>query len=223
MRYDYDFAILLDYLPALAKGFLVTVELSVLSVAVGIAAGFLLALARISRYAVLRHATRVLVEFVRGVPVLIQLFWIFFCLPRLVGFEIGAFVSAFFTLALYMSVLASESFRAAFSSIERDQHDACVALGLPAHVRALYVVLPQAALRAIPTLLSNAVTVFKESAIVSAVGMVDIMFVGRNISSATGHPVEVLTAVAATYFIFAFPLTRAVSMLEARLLQRIKA
>ncbi|NVZ67331.1 amino acid ABC transporter permease, partial [Pseudomonas gingeri] len=64
--------------------------------------------------------------------------------------------------------------------------------------------------------------VFKESAIVSAVGMVDMMFVGRNVSSATGHPIEVLTLIAVIYFVIAFPLTQAVSIVEGRVLQRLK-
>ena len=81
--------------------------------------------------------------------------------------------------------------------------------------------LPQAVLRAIPTLLSNCVSLFKESALVSAVGMADLMFVGQNISNNTARPVEVLTVVALIYFVIAFPLTRAVSLIEGRILKKL--
>ena len=78
-------------------------------------------------------------------------------------------------------------------------------------------------LRAAPTLLSNAISLFKESALVSAVGMADLMFIGQNISNNTARPVEVLTAVAAIYFIIAFPLTRVVTLLEQKLLRKFSA
>lgn len=81
--------------------------------------------------------------------------------------------------------------------------------------------LPQAVLRAAPTLLSNVVSLFKELALVSAVGMADLMFVGQNISNNTARPVEVLTIVALIYFVIAFPLTRAVTVLEQRILKRL--
>ena len=75
-------------------------------------------------------------------------------------------------------------------------------------------------LRAVPTLLSNAVSLFKESALVSAVGMADLMFIGQNISNNTARPVEVLTVVAVLYFVIAFPLTRAVTVVEQKLLRK---
>ncbi len=77
-----------------------------------------------------------------------------------------------------MGAITSETFRASLKSIGPEQRDACVALGLPPRVQVTSVVLPQAVLRAIPTLLSNCVSLFKESALVSAVGMADLMFVG---------------------------------------------
>jgi polar amino acid transport system permease protein len=96
-----------------------------------------------------------------------------------------------------------------------------VALGLPQRVQVTSVILPQALLRATPTLLSNAISLFKESSLVSAVGMADLMFVGQNISNNTARPVEVLTAVALIYFAIAFPLTRVVSVLEGRILRKL--
>jgi polar amino acid transport system permease protein len=106
-------------------------------------------------------------------------------------------------------------------SVGREQLDACVALGLPRRVQVTSVVLPQAVLRAVPTLLSNCVSLFKESALVSAVGIADLMFVGQNISNNTARPVEVLTIVALIYFVIAFPLARAVSLVERRILAKL--
>jgi polar amino acid transport system permease protein len=99
--------------------------------------------------------------------------------------------------------------------------DACIALGLPRRVQVVSVVLPQAVLRAVPTLLSNCISLFKESALVSAVGMADLMFIGQNISNNTARPIEVLTAVALIYFVIAFPLTRLVTRVEKGMLKKL--
>jgi polar amino acid transport system permease protein len=169
----------------------------------------------------LRAVSSIYVEFFRGTPVLVQLFWIFFCLPLVLGVELSNLASGIIALSLYMGAISSETFRASLKSVGREQLDACVALGLTPWVRTTSVVLPQAVLRAAPTLLSNCVSLFKESALVSAVGMADLMFVGQNISNNTARPVEVLTVVALIYFVIAFPLTRAVTVIEQRILKRL--
>ncbi|WP_092750928.1 amino acid ABC transporter permease [Rhizobium aethiopicum] len=216
-----DFSILLRFENALLLGLWMTIKLTLICIVLGCSLGFLVGLARTSRNLALRAVAGGYVEFFRGTPVLIQLFWIFFCLPLLLGVELSNLASGVIALTLYMGAITSETFRASLKSIGREQLDACVALGLPNRVRVVNVVLPQAVLRAIPTLLSNCVSLFKESALVSAVGMADLMFVGQNISNNTARPVEVLTIVALIYFIIAFPLTRAVSLIEGRILKKL--
>ncbi|MBB4570803.1 amino acid ABC transporter permease [Rhizobium leucaenae] len=216
-----DFSILLRFEHALLLGLWMTVKLTVICIVLGCSLGFLVGLARTSRNVALRAVSSIYVEFFRGTPVLIQLFWIFFCLPLLLGVELSNLTSGIIALTLYMGAITSETFRASLKSIGPEQLDACVALGLPRNTQIINVVLPQAVLRAIPTLLSNCVSLFKESALVSAVGMVDLMFVGQNISNNTARPVEVLTVVALIYFVIAFPLTRAVSLIETRILKKL--
>ncbi|PCK86637.1 amino acid ABC transporter permease [Rhizobium sophoriradicis] len=217
----FDFSILLRFENALLLGLWMTIKLTIICVVLGCSLGFLVGLARTSRNIVLRAVAGVYVEFFRGTPVLIQLFWIFFCLPLILGVELSNLTSGVIALTLYMGAITSETFRASLKSIGREQLDACVALGLPQRVQVVNVVLPQAVLRAVPTLLSNCVSLFKESALVSAVGMADLMFVGQNISNNTARPVEVLTVVALIYFVIAFPLTRAVSLIEGRILKKL--
>ncbi|OWV72924.1 amino acid ABC transporter permease [Rhizobium sp. R339] len=216
-----DFSILLRFENALLLGLWMTIKLTLICIVLGCSLGFLVGLARSSRNLALRATAGAYVEFFRGTPVLIQLFWIFFCLPLLLGVELSNLASGVIALTLYMGAITSETFRASLKSIGREQLDACVALGLPNRVQVVNVVLPQAVLRAIPTLLSNCVSLFKESALVSAVGMADLMFVGQNISNNTARPVEVLTVVALIYFVIAFPLTRAVSLIEGRILKKL--
>nr|WP_242001328.1 amino acid ABC transporter permease [Achromobacter spanius] len=159
-------------------------------------------------------------ELFRGTPLLIQLFWVFFCFPVVFGIDVPPYVSVLLALTLYMTAITSETFRGALKSIPSEQHDACVALGLASWDKTLFVVFPQALLRGIPPLLSNVVSLFKESALISSVGIADLMFVGQNISNSTARPVEFLSAVAVIYFLVAFPLTRLVGVIEARMLRR---
>ncbi|NKL66567.1 amino acid ABC transporter permease [Rhizobium leguminosarum] len=216
-----DFSILLRFEHALLLGLWMTIKLTVICIVLGCSLGFLVGLLRTSRNLALRAISSIYVEFFRGTPVLIQLFWIFFCLPLILGVELSNLASGVIALTLYMGAITSETFRASLKAIGQEQLDACVALGLPRRSQVMNVVLPQAVLRAIPTLLSNCVSLFKESALVSAVGMADLMFVGQNISNNTARPVEVLTVVALIYFVIAFPLTRAVSLVEGRILKKL--
>lgn len=220
---ELDFAFLWDFRLVLAKGLWTTLQFVGLAIVIGLIWGFLLSLARTSSNWILYGLSTIYVEFFRGTPVLIQLFWIFFCLPLFLNVTLSGFTSVVIALSLYSGAITSESFRAALNSIEKSQDDACTALGLPKGVKTLFVILPQAILRAIPNLLSNVVSLFKESALVSAVGMADLMYVGQNIANNVAKPIEILTAVALIYFAIGFPLTRAVSMVEARLLKVVKA
>jgi polar amino acid transport system permease protein len=223
MTYHFSFAFLLDYWNALLRGLATTLELTAICLVLGVVVGFLLSLLRTSESRIGFAVSSLYVEIFRGTPVLIQVFWIFFCLPLVLHLEIGNFVSAIVALTLYMGAVTCETFRASMKAIPREHHDACVALGLKRLAKVTRVILPQTLLRAVPTLLSNSVTLLKESALVSAVGMSDLLYVGQNIATRTFHPVEILTTVAFIYFAIAFPITRAVTMIERRLLNKIEA
>jgi polar amino acid transport system permease protein len=223
MTYHFSFGFILDYWSALLVGLATTLKLTVVCVVLGMLLGFALSLMRMSENRLIYAIGSLYVEFFRGTPVLIQIFWIFFCLPLVLHVEIGSLASAIIALSLYMGAISCETFRAAMKAIAREQHDACVALGLAPLAKITHVVFPQTILRAIPTLLSNTVSLFKESSLVSAVGMSDLLYVGQNIATRTFHPVEILTTVAFIYFVIAFPLTRAVTIVEQRLLRKIEA
>lgn len=215
-----DFTVVFSYWQVLLKGLALTLAFTVGCAGLGSLAGFLLSLLRLSRSRLIRIPTGLYVELFRGTPLLIQLFWVFFCFPVVFGISIPPYVSVLLALTLYMTAITSETFRGALKSIPSEQHDACTALGVASWNKVLYVIFPQALLRAVPPLLSNVVSLFKESALISSVGIADLMFVGQNISNSTARPVEFLTAVAVIYFLVAFPLTRLVGVIEARMLRR---
>jgi len=215
-----DFAIVLSYWDVLLKGLGVTIVFTSAAGFVGVLGGFLLCLCRLAKPVWLRGLASAYVNLFRGTPVLIQLFWIFFCLPALLQIDIAPYVCVFIALVLYTVAITSETFRGALKSVPPEQHDACVALNLTWPVKIIYVIFPQALLRALPPLLSNMVSLFKESALISSVGIADLMYAGQSISNAIARPVELLTAVALIYFAVAFPLTCLVGRIEQRLLPR---
>jgi polar amino acid transport system permease protein len=215
-----DFTVVFSYWQALLQGLALTLAFTVGCAILGSLCGFLLSLLRASRRRWLSVPAGLYVELFRGTPLLIQLFWVFFCFPVVFGIDVPPYVSVLLALTLYMTAITSETFRGALKSIPGEQHDACVALGLASWNKTIFVVFPQALLRGIPPLLSNVVSLFKESALISSVGIADLMFVGQNISNSTARPVEFLSAVAVIYFLVAFPLTRLVGVIEARMLRR---
>lgn len=215
-----DFTVVFSYWQALLQGLALTLAFTVGCAILGSLCGFLLSLLRASRSRWLSVPAGLYVELFRGTPLLIQLFWVFFCFPVVFGINVPPYVSVLLALTLYMTAITSETFRGALKSIPGEQHDACVALGLASWNKTIFVVFPQALLRGIPPLLSNVVSLFKESALISSVGIADLMFVGQNISNSTARPVEFLSAVAVIYFLVAFPLTRLVGVIEARMLRR---
>lgn len=215
-----DFSVVFPFWNILLKGLGLTIAITLTCALLGSLAGFVISLLRNVRNPLVRLPITLYVEFFRGTPLLIQLFWVFFCFPVVFGLTLSPYVSVMLALILYMAAITSETFRGALKSIASEQHDACTALGLTPRVKILFVIFPQALLRATPPLLSNVVSLFKESALISSVGIADLMFIGQNISNSTARPVEFLTAVAVIYFLVAFPLTRLVGVVEARMLRR---
>lgn len=215
-----NFSVVFPYWMVLLKGLGLTLSFTTSCAVLGSLAGFVLSLLRMSPARWLKMPTTLYVEFFRGTPLLIQLFWVFFCFPVVFRLPVPPYASVLISLTLYMAAITSETFRGALKSIAGEQHDACTALSLSPQVKILYVIFPQALLRSIPPLLSNVVSLFKESALISSVGVADLMFVGQNISNSTARPVEFLTAVAIIYFAVAFPLTRLVGVVESRMLRR---
>jgi polar amino acid transport system permease protein len=163
MSYDFSPGVIAGYFDVLLAGLLTTIEFTLICIVLGSLLGFAISLMRVGRARPLRIIGTAYVEFFRGTPVLVQLFWIFFCLPIVLGVEIGNFTSSVIALTLFMAAISSESFRAALLAIQSDHTDAGVALGLSPYQRVRHIVFPQAVRLAIPTLLSNSVSLFKES------------------------------------------------------------
>ena len=223
MGFKFSFDVVWGNIDTLLLGLLTTLQITGISIGLGLVWGAFVAIFRLSPNRLLSKLTAVYIEFFRCTPVLVQLVWIFYCLPIFLRIELGNYISSIIALVLYAGAIYGEAFRSGIQAVERDQIEGAVALGLSPAQRMRYVILPQASRIVIPVLLSISVSIFKESSLVSTVGMSDLMYVGRVVSSATFKPIEILTTVAFIYFAVAFPvtvLTRKIEVIVAKKLER---
>ena len=222
MVYDFDFGVVWKYRNVLLKGAVITCEISVVTIALGTLFGLILANCRLSENTILHKLTGAYVEFFRCTPSLVQLTWIYFVLPMILAIELGSFTLAVIALTLNVAAFYGETFRAGIQAIPSEQVDAAKALGLSRYQRFRYIILPQAFRIIIPVLISTGVSMFKESSLISTVGVADLMHTGRVLSTQTYRPIEILTAVALIYFVIAYPITVISRKLEKKLQEKIE-
>lgn len=205
-----------DHLPALLQGFRLTVVLSLLSMGLGTVIGLALVVLRLAPSAPLRHAARLVIEFFRNVPILIQLFFYYYGLPRL-GVSLDAFTCAALGLSLYSGVYIAEALRSGVLSVDRGQWDAGLAAGLSRPQTLRHVVLPQAVRLVIPPLTNLLVFTIKTSALASAITVEELTHVTETLESDTFRTFELFTAAALGYLALTIPLGGAARWLERRL------
>jgi polar amino acid transport system permease protein len=217
VSYQWNFHFLWQYPGLIAKGIGVTVGFTLLTVILGLLAGLLVALGRMSGRRWLIAPLVALVEVFRCTPVLVQLIWIYYALPVLIGVELSPSQAAIVTLSLYGGSFYAEIIRGGIVSIEPGQWDAGRALGLGAWPLMRKVILPQAFRRMLPPLVNQSILQLKNTSLVSVVAVPDILYQGQLITSATYRPLETYTMVAVVYFALLYPLTWGATRLERRL------
>lgn len=203
-------------LPLLVRGAGLTLVLTALSLVFGIAGGLTLALARLSPLKFLRPIAVAYVEVVRGTPLLMQIYVIYFVLPA-IGIELSPFNAGVLALSLNAAAYAAEVFRGGIESIDPGQMEAARSLGM-SHRRAMrWVILPQTIRRVMPPLTNEAVALLKDSSLVSVVALSELMRTGKEIATNSGSPTTVFLTVAILYLGMTLPLTWLVRRLEVRL------
>ncbi|HXP60602.1 MAG TPA: ABC transporter substrate-binding protein/permease [Dongiaceae bacterium] len=205
------------YLPLLLRGAVTTVELSVLAMGLAVAAGLVLVVARLYGVAPLRWLARAYVEVIRGTPLLIQLFLIYYGLPE-IGIRLNAFSAAILGLGLNYAASEAENYRAGIQAVARGQTEAALALGMDSWQTLRRVVLPQAVRIVIPPVTNDFVAMFKDSSIVSVITMVELTKVYGMLAMSTYDYIGLGLMTAGIYFALSYP----VSILAGRLEQRLR-
>lgn len=216
--YAWDFSAFFKYLPFLLQGLKVTIFVSLLSMAVGGAVGLVVALARLSRMALFRWLAAFYLDFLRSTPLLIQLVWVFFALPILLGYSLPPIVAAVATLGAYSGAYLAEIFRAGILSIAVGQRHAALALGMTRVQVLKRVVLPQALMRMLPPIASTLITLVKDSSLVSLISVAELMWAAQSVASVSLRPVEVLTGTGLLYLAITYPLSLLAELARRRYL-----
>jgi polar amino acid transport system substrate-binding protein len=204
------------YLPLLLRGAVTTVELSVLAMALAVTAGLAIVLVRLYAMPPLCWLAKAYVEVIRGTPLLIQLFLIYYGLPE-IGIRLNAFCAAILGLGLNYAASEAENYRAGILAIPRGQTEAALALGMSRWQALQRVVLPQALRVVIPPVTNDFIAMFKDSSIVSVITMVELTKVYGMLAMSTYDYIGLGLMTAGIYFALSYPASIFAGWLERRL------
>lgn len=211
-----DFNLILGSIPILIMGAGVTLEITLLSVGFGLCIGLFVGMARLSKIWPLRTAARVYVDFVRGTPLLVQIFLTYFALPIVTGHRIDPFIAAITACSINSGAYVAEIVRAGIQSIDKGQMEAARSLGMSFGQSMRYVILPQALKRVVPPLGNEFIAMLKDSSLVSVIGFEELTRRGQLIIARTYGSFEIWMTVAVIYMIMTFTISRLVDWLERR-------
>ncbi|MGA0611669.1 amino acid ABC transporter permease [Caldimonas sp. KR1-144] len=202
-------------------GLAITFILSVLGLALAFPLGVLIALARVSPLAWLRRPATVLVYVVRGVPLIMFIFWVYFFLPVMTGHTVSGFTTMLVTLVIYQAAYLAEIVRAGIEGLPKGQTEAARAVGLSYMQTTTKVILPQALYNMVPAMLSQFVSTIKETSLGYVISVNELTFAANQINNTLlTKPFQVYVILAAIYFVLCFSLTQVARMLERRIAAR---
>jgi polar amino acid transport system permease protein len=211
----FDLGLIIDSVPFLLRGAVYTVQVSVLAIAFGLVLGWLFGLAAVSGVAALRAVTGCYVQFIRGTPLLVQIFLIYFGLPVL-GLNLPAYWCGVIALGLNSGGFQAEIVRAGIESIDRGQTEAARSIGMSRFQTLVFILVPQTIRRVIPPLTNELITLVKSSSLLSAIAALELTHAGQLIIARTFAPFEIYAAVALIYLVMVNVLSRASALLEKR-------
>jgi polar amino acid transport system permease protein len=206
----------IESLPLLLRGALVTVQVSALGLLLAALIAVPVAFARLSRSRILRTTTFLYLDFVRGTPLLLQLFAIFY-LPPLLGIDLSPFASGVIALGLNGGAYTAEILRGGIQALPRGQTESGRALGMSALQAARRIVLPQVLANVLPALANEAAALIKASSLVSALALVELTRVGYQVVSRILRPIEVYVTVGALYLLINALVSSAATLAHRRL------
>ncbi|MGH7049968.1 MAG: amino acid ABC transporter permease [Acetobacteraceae bacterium] len=207
--------LLLQAAPQLWRGLLVTLEVSALSVALALAGGVLLGITLVYAGWPVRWPIRAVVDVIRGIPVLVLIFFVYYVVPA-TGLKLGAFTAVVIALSLFSACQVAEITRGAVTSVHHGQMEAARAVGLTFPQCLFSVIFPQALRRFLPPWINSVTDTVKGSALVSLVGIVDLMLSIQQVIGRTFDPMPFYIVGAVIYLIINYVLSSASRRLEAR-------
>lgn len=205
-------------LPILAVGLLATLKVCLAAIAIGIVLGFALGFGALSRFRAVRIAILAYVDFVRGTPLLVQIFLVYFALP-VIGINFNEYWAGVIALSLNAGGFICEIVRASMQSVDRGQTEAAQSIGMRHGQIALHVLFPQAWRRILPPLTNELISLIKGSALLSAISVYELTHAGQEIIATYFSPFEIFLLIALYYYALISALAWLSRYLERRLPQ----
>ena len=213
---EFDFSMVSLSMPLLLAGAAVTLKITAMAVGLGMVFGLIAAIGTLCNNRVIHCIARVYVVFIRGTPLLVQIFILYFALPVILGTRIDPFTAAVAACSINSGAYVAEIFRAGIQSISIGQRRAALSLGMTNYQAMRYVILPQAFKRVIPPLGNEFIAMLKDSSLVSVIGFEELTRKGQLIIADTYASVEIWAAVALLYLAMTFTISQLVAYMEKR-------
>ena len=214
-----DLEIITSSFPLLLAGAGVTIEITALSVGFGMAIGIVISLIRMTGIRLLRILGNVYVDFLRGTPLLVQIFLVYFALPALIHHQVDAFFAAVFACSINSGAYVAEIFRGGIESIDRGQMEAGRSLGFNYIQTMRYIIVPQAVKNILPALGNEFIVLIKETSVAGVIAVTDLTKAAQYIGSTDFIVLPPLFVAAGCYLVIVLGLTKLQSLLERRLSQ----
>ena len=193
-----------------------TLRLAIPAIVLGFVLGIFIGLARLARAPWIRLPATVYVEFFRGVPLVMVIFWIWFIIPQLLRLPIPEYGVALTAFVIFEAAYFGEIVRAGVQSVARGQVEAATALGLTTTQTMAYVVLPQALKNMIPSLVTQMIVLFKDTSLASIIGYVDLTKAAQIVNNREIRPFELYLFIAVVYFLCTYSMSLMARRLERR-------
>jgi polar amino acid transport system permease protein len=215
--YAWDFAALKPYWSLIWQGLLVTIFYTVTTVVAGLVIGLSVGILRTNSPRWISIPLRFYIEVFRCTPLLVQLVWVYYALPVLIGVDMTPAMACFVALSLYAGSFYAEIFRGGIEAVDTGQWEAGRAIGMRRGKIFRRIVLPQAIQVMIPSFINQTIMQLKNTSLVSVVAVGDLLYQGSVITATSYRPLEVYTTIAVLYFAVLFPLTLIADQIELRM------
>ena len=213
---NFDWNVIWTHRQALLEGAAMTIGLTVVTMLLAVPGGIVLALMRLSSNKAISATSLAFVEFFRNLPLILVIYWAFYVMPMAFDVQFSALTTALVALVLNISAYNAETFRAGINSIRKGQMEAALAMGMSRRQAMFKVVIPQAARRILPVLASTWISLFKDTSLVSVIAVSELAYTSMQIRAQTFRVLEMLTAMAALYWLMGYPQAKLVDWIHKK-------
>ncbi|EQB89121.1 polar amino acid transport system permease protein [Clostridium punense] len=211
-----DFSFLSKYYKFFLEGTQYTVLIAFFTVILGTVLGLFLSLMKLSKNKILKALASIYIEFVRGTPILVQLYIVYYGMPAM-GIDLPDMLAGVVTLSINSGAYVAEIIRAGINAVDKGQMEAGRSLGMTSAMTMRLIIIPQAFKNILPALGNEFITIIKESSIVSVIGIGELMYKADTVRGNTALPFEPLIVAAVVYFLLTFSLSKLLGNIERRM------